>query len=68
MTLAIDILDGHGHINTARHERLLKKTKALATKGLPERRSALFMKVIGQMHNIAKEGHAAFGFTVIVSA
>ena len=27
MTLAIDTLNGRGHINTARHERLSKKTK-----------------------------------------
>ena len=27
MTLAIDKMDGHGHINTARHEHLPKKTK-----------------------------------------
>ena len=29
MTLAIDKMDGRGHINTARHERLPKKTKVI---------------------------------------
>ena len=29
MTLAIDRMDGYGHINTARHERLQKKTKGM---------------------------------------
>ena len=27
MALAIDKMDGRGHFNTARHERLIKKTK-----------------------------------------
>ena len=29
MTLALDRMDGRGHINTARHERLPKKTKVM---------------------------------------
>ena len=32
MTLAVDKIEGRGHINTACHERLPKKTKVLATK------------------------------------
>ena len=49
MTLAIDKMNGHGHINTAHHEWLPKKygDTVLATKGLPERRSASFIKVRG---------------------
>ena len=53
MTLAIDRMDGRGHINTAHRERLSKKTKVLAIKGLLERQSASFIKVSGQMHNTA---------------
>ena len=29
MTLAVDKMDGRGHINTAHHERLPKKTKVM---------------------------------------
>ena len=29
MTLAVDKMDGHGHINTARCEHLAKKTKVI---------------------------------------
>ena len=29
MTLAVNKMDGRGHINAARHERLLKKTKVM---------------------------------------
>ena len=40
-------MDGRGHFNTARRERLPKKTKVMwyyvATKGLPEIWSALFI-------------------------
>ena len=49
MTLAVDKMDGHGHINTARRERLPKKTKVtqyyVATKGRSERHSTSFLKV-----------------------
>ena len=48
-------MDGRGHINTAHHERLPKKTKVtdvvLATKGLLERRSSSFIKVSGRMRS-----------------
>ena len=54
MTLAIDKMDGCGHINIAHHERLPNKTKVtqyhcavLTTKELPERWSASFIKVSG---------------------
>ena len=68
MTLAIDKMDGHGHINTVHHERLPKKTKVLATKGLPERRSATFIKVSGQMRSNAFKRRPAFGSIVTISA
>ena len=29
MTLAVDKMDGHGHINTAHHKRLPKRTKVM---------------------------------------
>ena len=29
MTLAVDRMDGRDHINTARHERMSKKTKVM---------------------------------------
>ena len=49
MTLAVDRMDGRGHINTARHERLSTKTKVtwyvLVTKELPERQSSSLIKV-----------------------
>ena len=55
MTLAVNRLDGHGHFNTARSERLPKKTKVtryyVATKGLPVRRSVSFIKVSERMCN-----------------
>ena len=40
----------------------------LATKGLTERRSALFIKVSGQMSNDAFKRRPAFSFTVTISA
>ena len=49
-------MDGHGHFNTAHRERLPKKNQSdvlLATKGLLERWSTLFIKVSGRMHNDA---------------
>ena len=39
----------------------------LATKGLPKRQSASFIKVSGQMHSDAFK-KPAFSFTVIISA
>ena len=57
MMLAINKIDGHSHINTARRERLPKKTNLtryyVATKGLPKRWSISFIKVSGRMHNDA---------------
>ena len=51
MILAVDKMDGRGHINIVRRERLPKKTKMMwyyvATKGLRERRSILFINVGG---------------------
>ena len=45
-------MDGHGHINTACRECMLKKTKVMwyyvGTKGLPERWSASFIKWVGK--------------------
>ena len=66
MTLIIDKMDRRGHINTADHERLPKKTKA--TKGLPERLSVSFIKVTGQMHNTIFKRKLTFSFTVIILA
>ena len=64
-------MDGRGHINTAHRERLPKKTKVMwcyvATKGLPEKRSASFIKVSGRMCNDAFKRRPAFSFTVIIS-
>ena len=70
MTLVIDKMDGRGQINTARRE-LPNKTKVmavLATKGLPERQNASFIKVIGQMRSDALKRRPAFSFTVTISA
>ena len=54
MTFAVNKIDGRGHIKTSHRERLPKKTKTmryslLTAKGLPERRSASFIKVSGRM-------------------
>ena len=49
--LIVNKMEGCGHINTACHVHLPKKTKVLATKGLLERQSMLFIKVSGRMHN-----------------
>ena len=71
MTLAISKMDGHAHINTSRRERLPKKTKStsvLATKGLPERQSASFIKVSGQMRSDTFKRRPAFNFTVTILA
>ena len=64
-------MDGRGHFNTARRERLPKKTKMTQyqlQKGLPERQSASFIKVSGQMLSDAFKRRLAFSFTVIISA
>ena len=70
MTLAIDKMDERGHINTARHERLPKKTKVMwyyvAAKGLLERWSISFIKVSGRIHNDAFKRRSAFSFTVTI--
>ena len=70
MAIAIDKMDGHGHFNTARSERLPKKTKVtrLAAKRLPERRSASFIKVSGQMRNDTFKRRLTFSLTVVISA
>ena len=72
MTLAVNKMDGHGHINTACHERLPKKTKVTrnyeATKGLPERQSASFIKVSKQMRTDTFKRRPALKFTVIILA
>ena len=66
MTLAVDGMNGCGHINTAHRERLLKNDTVLATKGLPERRSTSFLKVSGQMRSTTFKRGPAFSFTVII--
>ena len=40
----------------------------LATKGLPERRSASFIKVSGRMRNDTFKRRLTFSFTVVISA
>ena len=68
MTLYIDQMYGHGHINIAHRERLPKKTNSIiATKGLPERRSTSFIKVNGQMRSGTFKRKPAFSFTVTIS-
>ena len=61
-------MDGHCHINTAHHERLPKKKVdvVLATKGQPERRSAPFITVNGQICSYSFKRRPAFSFTVII--
>ena len=65
-------MDGHGHINTAHHERLPKKNKVtqyyIATKGLPERQSTLFIEESRRTRSDAIKRRSAFSFTVTNSA
>ena len=64
-------MDGRGHFNTVRRERLPKKTKmaqVLATKELPERRSASFIKVSRRMRNDVFKRRLTFASTVIITA
>ena len=72
MALAVDKMDGHSHFNIARSECLPKKTKVmqsvLATKGLPERQSASFIKVSGRMRNDTFKRRLTFSFIVVISA
>ena len=71
VTLAVDKMDGHGYINTARHEHLPKKTKVTQNylqKDYPKDRawlSALVIKVSGQMRSDAFKRRLTFSFTVI---
>ena len=61
-------MDGRGHFNIARSERLPKKTKVPAAKGLPERRSTSFIKVTGRMRNDTFKRRLTFSFTVTILA
>ena len=67
MTLAVDIMDGRGHINTARHEWLPKKTK-VAQYYTTRKTEPSFIKVSGQLRSDALQGRPTFSFTVIISA
>ena len=72
MRPAVNKMDGRGHINTARRERLPKKTEVMryyvATNVLPERRSDSFIKVSGQKRGDTFKRRLAFSFAVIISA
>ena len=72
ITLAVNRMDGRGHINTERREHLSKKAKMMqyyiATKELPERRSALFIKVSERMRSTTFKRRPAFGLTIIILA
>ena len=65
-------MDGCCHNNTARHEHLPKKTKAMqyyvATKGLLKRWNTSFRKVSGQMHSNGFKRRSTFIFLEIISA
>ena len=69
MILVIERMDGRGHINTTRREPVKENygDAILATKGLPEKRSASFIKVSGRMRSTAFKRRPAFAFTVIIS-
>ena len=73
MTLAINKLNGLGLSNSARHERLPKKTKIMRYwlqkyQAIVTSRCISVIKVSGRICSNAFKNRLAFSFTVIISA